>query len=46
LNKMVELWLEGSEGCHIEAGLVILYAFIITYLQDANTRVNRSHKSL
>jgi hypothetical protein len=45
-NKMVELWPEGSEGHHIEAGLVVLYAFVISYLQDANTRVNSSHKSL
>ena len=45
-DMMVALWPEGSEGRRIEEGLLILYNFIVTYIQDANTRVNGSHKSL
>jgi hypothetical protein len=45
-GMMVALWPEGSEGRRIEEGLLVLYHFIVTYIQDANTRVNGSHKSL
>jgi hypothetical protein len=45
-HRMAELWRERSEGRYIEEGLIVLHAFMVTYMQDANTRVNGSHKSI
>jgi hypothetical protein len=45
-NRMAEHWPKGSEGRHIEEGLIVLHRFVVTYMQDANTRVNGSHKSI
>ena len=44
--RMVNTWLEHSEGYHIEEGLSILSNTMHLYLLTADTRVNSCHESV